>query len=203
MGVTATKERLRLDRFAKLCTLWIAIYILFLFFWLPHNTFYRLFYLPALILLAAWFISKRTPEASPKYRLALFVAIMALANFLFSILPYSRVEKNPPLALAFELNKQWPAGTVVYYASENSDNNLVRYFNPKTEWKQLADLSQLESDVMSSSTQGKTTWLETTAIDQILAQSNGANWLASHMKPDATRELVDGAYRMRFFQVIP
>jgi hypothetical protein len=30
---------------------WIAVYVVFLFFWLPQNTFYRLFYLPPVILL--------------------------------------------------------------------------------------------------------------------------------------------------------
>ncbi|HEV2834340.1 MAG TPA: hypothetical protein VGW58_03430, partial [Pyrinomonadaceae bacterium] len=34
-----------------LALLWSSVYLAFLFFWLPQNTFYRLFYLPALILL--------------------------------------------------------------------------------------------------------------------------------------------------------
>jgi len=190
------------DLFAKLCIFWILIFIVFLFFWLPHNTFYRLFYLPAIILLAAWLISKRL-QSSPKFRFALFVIIMALANFLFSVFPYAHVEKNPSLALAFGLNRAWPAGTVVYYASENSDNNLVRYFNPHTEWKPLSDLRQLETDLPGSYALGKTTWLETTAIDQILGQPDGANWLASHVKLESRYELNDRAYRIRFFQVHP
>src|ERR1041384_993542 len=32
-----------------LALMWAGVYIVFLFFWLPQNTFYRLFYLPALI----------------------------------------------------------------------------------------------------------------------------------------------------------
>lgn len=41
----------RLKPLAVLVAVWIASYLLFLFFWLPANTFYRLFYLPALVLL--------------------------------------------------------------------------------------------------------------------------------------------------------
>jgi hypothetical protein len=197
-----TRQRFHPDHFAKLCIFWILIFFVFLFFWLPHNTFYRLFYLPAIILLGAWLISKRL-HASPKYRLALFVVIMALANFLFSIFPYAQVENNPPLALALELNKQWPAGTVVYYASENSDNNLVRYFNPNSEWKAFTDLRQLETDASAGYAQGKATWLDTTAIDRIFAQTDGANWLARHVKLESRHELIDRAYRIRFFQVNP
>jgi hypothetical protein len=196
-------QRFRLDHFARLCTFWIAIYVVFLFFWLPHNTFYRLFYLPALILLGAWFFSKISAQSSPVYRLALFVAIMTLANFLFSILPYARIEKNPPLSLALELKKEWPPGTVVYYASENSDNNLVRYFNPNTEWRLLSDYRQLSTEVPASYNQGKTVWLETTAVDRLLKQPEGTEWLARHIKLESSRGLVDRAYRIRFLQLNP
>lgn len=196
-----TRPKFRLDHFAKLCTFWVVIYVVFLFFWLPHNTFYRLFYLPALILLGAWFIHKRPTPPSPGYRLALFVAIMALGNFLFSILPYAHIEKNPPLSLALELNKEWPPGTVVYYSSENSDNNLVRYFNPNTEWRLLSDYRQLSTEVPASYNQGKTVWLETTAVDLLLKQPEATEWLARHAKLESTRELVDRAYRIRFLQL--
>jgi hypothetical protein len=202
-STTITRPSLHLDRFAKLCILWVTIFVAFLFFWLPHNTFYRLFYLPALILLGAWFTYRRPVQSSPRYRLALFVAIMALANFLFSILPYAHIEKNPPLSLALELNKAWPPGTVVYYASENSDNNLVRYFNPNTEWRLLSDYRQLSTEVPASYNQGKSVWLETTAIDRLLMQPEGTEWLARHVKLESTRELVDRAYGIRFLQVNP
>lgn len=197
-----SSEKLRLDNFARLCVLWVVTFVLFLFFWLPHNTFYRLFYLPAIILLAGWVLFRRLPAARG-YRLALFVAIMVLANFLFSILPYSRVENNRPLALALALNEVWPAGTVIYYASENSDNNLVRYFNRATEWRPLPDISRLETELKTSQAQGKTNWLETTAIDQILGQPDGETWLATHVKAESRRELIDRAHRIRFLQITP
>jgi hypothetical protein len=200
---TMKDQRIRLDHFAKLCTFWTVIYLVFLFFWLPHNTFYRLFYLPALILLSVWFIPKRPAQSSPTYRLALFVAIMSVANFLFSILPYAHIEKNPPLSLALELKRDWTPGTVVYYASENADNNLVRYFNPNTEWRLLFDYRQLSTEVPASYNQGKTVWLETTAVDRLLTQPDGTEWLARHIKQESTRELVDRAYRIRFLQLNP
>jgi hypothetical protein len=59
----------------------------FLFFWLPQNTFYRLFYLPALILLFGLLLAARPHRISRT--LAVFVIAVALANFLFMIYPFS------------------------------------------------------------------------------------------------------------------
>ena len=51
----ALKSRVRLEPQQKivlwLALVWLATYLVFLFFWLPQNTFYRLFYLPAVVLL--------------------------------------------------------------------------------------------------------------------------------------------------------
>lgn len=88
--------KLRLETRQKtvllLALLWTFLYVVFLFFWLPQNTFYRLFYLPALILLFGLLLAA-TPNRNPKRPiLAAFVLAVALANFLFLIYPFS----NPP-----------------------------------------------------------------------------------------------------------
>ena len=193
---------LRLDTVAKLCIVWIAIYEVFLFFWLPQNTFYRLFYLPAIVLLIGWVISHLARGSKRHYRLALFVAIMAFANFLFSIFPFAHVQKNPPLALALEMNRVWPAGTVIYFASENTDNNLFQYFNPGTHWKSLVT-NRLESDLGPMSRNGASVWLDSSAIDQISSTPAGAEWLAHHEQAGSRRELVDRSYRIRFIEITP
>ena len=120
-----------------LCLLWVGVYLVFLFFLLAHHTFYRLFYLPALIILIGLCCDayESVTSHSRQYRLAMFVAIVFLLNFVTSIYPFSHEGKYPPLVLALEMNQVWPKGTVVYYALPNSDESLVRYFNPGMVWK--------------------------------------------------------------------
>lgn len=192
-------------RCAKLAALWITIYIAFLFFWLPQNTFYRLFYLPAIVLLVgerlvAWGVSD---SAKRSYRLALFVALMALANFLFFIFPYSHAEKYPPLSAALEMNRVWQPGTVVFYGSENSDNSLFQYFNPNTEWKPLPLFDQLDTELRTSYDSGREVWLEATAIDELNSISRGAKWFELHAQPNTLHERRDRGYNISFIKIVP
>ena len=100
----------RIKTILLLSLLWASVYVVFLFFWLPQNTFYRLFYLPALILLVGVVLSPFEKRALVRrFRLAVLVAAVALANFLFLIYPYSHVQKYPPLAFALEMNREWPS----------------------------------------------------------------------------------------------
>ena len=190
--------KLRLESRQKtvlmLSLLWTFLYVVFLFFWLPQNTFYRIFYLPGLILLLGLLLVAAQSTTSKPRTLATFVAAVALANFLFLIYPFSHREKYPPLAFALQMNREWPAGTVIYYGATNSDQQLVRYFNPSTEWKLLRP---------ESITTLGAAWLETTAIDQISSTPAGAEWLNTHAQKDSLKELNDGAFRIRFIQVHP
>ena len=79
-----------------LSLLWIVVYLVFLFFWLPQNTFYRLFYLPALIVAFGVGISALRANLRPQRRLATFVIAVALANFLFLIYPFSHEPHTNP-----------------------------------------------------------------------------------------------------------
>jgi len=73
-----------------LSLLWTGVYVVFFYFWLPQNTFYRLFYLPALILVFGLALaSVRNARAESRALLA-FVIAMALANFIFLIYPSAR-----------------------------------------------------------------------------------------------------------------
>ena len=186
--------KLRLEMSRKtallLALLWTAVYVLFLFFWLPQNTFYRLFYLPALILMLGLALVSVKSSPAKTRALAAFTIAMAFANFLFLIYPFSHTEKYPPLAFALQMNRDWPPGTVIYYGAENSDAGLIRYFNPNTRWQLLR----------SSSIEGPA-WLETTAIDQLRSTPEGARWLETHARKESWRELNDSAYKIRFVQV--
>jgi hypothetical protein len=183
-----------------LALLWSGVYLVFLFFWLPQNTFYRLFYLPALILLLGLALSALSRSEVPRtYLTALFVAAVGLANFLFLIYPFSHIEKYPPLAFALQMQNDFYPGTVIYYASENSDLALVRYFNRQTQWKLLP--ARIPEHGSVSLPPSPPAWLETTAIDQLSATAEGKQWLNTHTSPDSLRELNNGAYRIRFVQL--
>ncbi len=179
-----------------LSLLWAAVYLVFLFVWLPQNTFYRLFYLPALILLFGLGLASFRCEGKSRRFTAVFVIAVVLANFLFLIYPYSHVEKYPPLAFALQMNREWPPGTTVYYGAVNSDAGLVRYFTPSTHWKLLpSSAASLET--------GEHVWLETTAIDRLTSTPEGARWLEANTQKESQRELNDGAYKIRFIQLTP
>lgn len=190
-----------------LCTAWIAVYLMFLFFFIPQNTFYRLFYLPAIIIFCSTFLASYEAQTAPvrKYRAAVFVLVVAIVNFLFLIFPYSHVQKNPPLALALEMNEDLPQGTVIYYARFDTDNTLFKYFNSSTTWRQLSttNLEVLEGDLQSIYRGGGTAWLETSALDKVTSLADGAAWLESHAGEQPNYELVNDAYRIRYMQIVP
>ena len=197
-------RELRLELHQKtvllLSLLWAIVYLVFLFFWLPQNTFYRLFYLPALMLLLGLGLSSlRRPAGF----VAVLVAAVTLANFLFLIYPFSHVEKYPPLAFALELNREWQAGTVVYYATKNTDEELIRYFTPGALWKPLASVDVLDRELAQIRSNGGHAWFETTAIDQLASTPEGARWLETHARKDSWREVNDKAYKIRFVEVTP
>ena len=182
-----------------LSLLWSGVYVVFLFFWLPQNTFYRLFYLPALIIVLGLALAS-VRNTRPKTRtFAAFVIAAALANFLFLIYPSSHAEKYPPLAFAQQLNREWPAGTVVFYMNESSDASLVRYFTPQTRWTRmhLKFMDNPNAEMRKVYNGGGTVWFETSAIDAYQSDQ----WFEKHARKETLRELNDGAYRIRFVQV--
>ena len=199
--IASLKRDPKLRALLLLAAIWTFVYLAFLFVWLPQNTFYRLFYFPALIL-AVGIILAACEQTNPRprqYRLALLVTILALVNFLFLIFPYSHAQKHPPLAFAWEMTRVWPGHTIVYYGSANSDNSLVRYFNQGTKWKKLGleNKQQLEQDLRDAAAKGIDTWLETSAIDQLANSPGGSEWLKSHVKEETQRALVTKAHNIK------
>ena len=192
---------------ALLCLLWISTYVIFLFLLFSAQTFYRLFYLPAIIILLGLVLHSYNLVAHPKrkYRLALFVAVLAIANFLNLIFPYSQVQKYPPLALTLEMHQVWPPGTVIYFGAQNSDNSLVKYINRGTLWKELdpTRLDVIENELRETNARGRTVWLEASAIDRLSSTPEGAEWLRRHAHEESRRSLVTKAHNMRFIQIVP
>lgn len=203
----ARKYALKERPLLLLCASWISVYTVFLFIWQPQHTFYRLFYLPALVLLAGLLLASGETLKPPAqaHATALLVAALSLSNFLFLIFPYSHAEKYPPLALASEMNQVWPRGTVVYYAFTNSDNSLFRYINPPTVWKQLNSFEPgaLAGEIQKIYDEGGTAWLDVWAIEEFSKTPEGAAWLSAHAREQKRYELIDKAYKIKFVQIIP
>jgi hypothetical protein len=192
---------------ARLASVWFGVYLVFLFFWIPQHTFYRLFYLPSLILLCGIALAPYMSSESyrRRWRAGLFVAVVSLANFLFVIYPYSRVLKNTPLSLALEIKNGWPDGAVVYYETFHSDNRLVEYFNPTSVWKPVGavETTVLENELRNIYARGGTVWIETAAMERISATPQGAAWLAAHTKAQPAFELATPQYRLKFIRLAP
>lgn len=195
------------DRFKPLvgvCSVWLAVYLVFLFFWYPYFTPYRLFYLAPLICLGGVFLVQKDRLRSHTRRAnaAMLVTAMAISNFAFFILPLSRTEKYPPLSFALQMNERWAPGTVIFYAKDNADNALIRYFNPSTTWRALpaGSIGPGSDDTFRS--RGKF-WLDASAMVQMQSLPDGAAWLSAHTRNDCTQKLVNHSYRIEFIEVFP
>jgi hypothetical protein len=101
------------------------------------------------------------------------------------------------------MNKVWQPGTIVFYASENSDNNLFQYFNRATDWKPLPGFDQLDTELRTSYVSGKEVWLEATAIDKLNSDSRGAKWFEQHAQANTLHEHRDRGYNIRFIKIVP
>ena len=191
-------------RTTMMTLVWIGIYAAFLLVWLPHNTFYRLFYLPALLMLAATFIPV-APERH--YRLALAVAILFLWNLGFHIYPYAQSIANPTLEIANRLQKSWPAGTVVYWDVHAADNRTIQYFNPQVKWKELwerAWIGDIEQTMDAAYATGKRLWFDLAALERFTADDQEFSaWLKTNCQLGPRREFTDGSHKIGFVQLIP
>jgi len=191
-----------LKQLALVCRMWIGIFLLFLC-WVTAPL-YRIFYLPPLVALCGVVFRSGAGTGPRHYRAAMVAAIVALVNFLFLIYPYSHVEKVKPVALAFEMKRAWGSRAVIYYAKNNADVNLFRYLAPESDWRPApADLSgTFENELKGIYAGGRTAWLEATEIDHLSSTSEGAAWLGNHALKESWREISDGAYNIKFIQVV-
>jgi hypothetical protein len=156
--------------------LWLSLYAVFLFFWMPQNTFYRLFYLAPLILLACLSLS-RYPRLPPLLAAALF-----LWNGAFFILPDSRIANNPPLDFALKQHAHWPAGVPIVFHRFHPDLWTISYFNQQAAWIGFLDLdfALLDRNLAAARSQGQPLWIEATAYDFLAATEDGRRWLTQH-----------------------
>jgi hypothetical protein len=178
--------------------MWLAAYVVFLFFWLPGNTFYKLFCLPAIMFIAGqWLAQYRGPRRN---RLALLAATIALANLALFIYPYSRPEYNQSLRFATRMQPLWSDRTVVYYSTFTVDNWFIRYFNPETTWKPV-DPKDVATTFPESARRdvenGQEVWLDASAADTLA----GSGFAATHF--ETSQEDNYPKHPIRFFRWNP
>ncbi len=154
--------------------LWLAIYASFLFFWMPQNTFYRLFYLPPAIA-ALWC-------SLPSRALRWVPAVLFSANLAFLAVPESRVENNPALRFALAQRDRWPPGTPIAFHIFHPDLWTISYFNQQASWIGLEepDIVLLDRTLEDARRRHQHLWLDSTARDLLAENPDGARWLASH-----------------------
>lgn len=167
-----------------LCGVWLAVYALFLLFWMPQNTFYRLFYWPPLAMLAALWLERRPRIA------AVFIPALALWNFLFFVYPHSRPESNRVLTVAKAMRGVWKPGAIVFEGSFHTDNWLIWYFNPEVIFK---DLDGDPEGEIESAGRTREVWLEESGTARLRSTAGGPQWLVQHARP--------GNYAPRFTHV--
>jgi hypothetical protein len=172
--------------------LWTGGYVVFLFFWMPQNTFYRLFYLAPLI--AIGILLWRRPAAW-------LIPALFLSNFAFLIYPDSQTSHNAPLSFALAQRDRWPPGTPIVFYHFHPDLWTISYFVPGTSWFGLdrADISTLDRELEYAHTQQQPLWIEADAYNMIAVGSEGRSWLANHERPAERIEFKDERHHFLFY----
>ena len=184
----------------SMSVLWATCYLAFLLFWLPQNTFYRLFYLPALIILMAR-MSARRPGFN-KWLPVVCVTMLAW-NFLFYIYPYSRTRNNVILTFALDHQSDWTSGTVIAYSEFNSDLWTISYFNPQASWVpiQAPTIEEVESLRSRAVGSGNPIWLEATAWSAVAQLPAGKSWLDDHSDSAHSLVLDTRSHKLSFYRL--
>jgi hypothetical protein len=178
--------------------IWVGIYIVFLFFWLPGNTFYRLFYLPPLVVIACCAVRNHRVD---RFLPALFCGAIFLWNFVFLIYPQSLIKNNPILQFALAQHQQWPPGSVIAFHRFEPDLWTISYFNPQASWIGLdaLDLGRLEQYLADARQRHQPLWLDASAYEFISSNPDGRQWLAS--RGAALFEVRDPKHDFRFYEL--
>ncbi len=188
----SVRQEFSISRPSRHLMLWTGIYAAFLFFWMPQNTFYRLFYLPPLILILATMLRSTL--------VWFFLPVLLFWNFVFLVYPQSRPEFNVPRRFALAQRDTWTRGTPVAFHQFHPDLWTISYFAPQAVWIGIdrGDPAEAERALEYAHAENKTLWLEETAYDLIAANPDGRRWLAEHEHPDELMEFKDDKHDFRF-----
>jgi hypothetical protein len=189
----------------RICVVWIAVYAVFLIFWLPQNTFYRLFYLPALILLAGTVIASSKPQNHSI--LALAIGFLFCVNLSSSIYPAAQPALNHTEQFARSMQAVWKPGTTVYGNVYADENLTIKYFNPQVTWKKLwnrAPLEDLEPTLHQVRASGKAMWFDLAALEKLSSEDPlFSDWLKANCRLGEKRQLMNAQDLVGFVQLVP
>jgi len=191
------------ERFSrKFLTTWVGGFLIFLFFWLTEYPYYRLFCLPALILLLAVPV-KRFPLAMNP--MTAFVMFLATFNFTFMIYPYSKAESTPPIKLAGEAKAIWKSNVVVLYKEPTCDNWIMQYFNPNTNWRRVDfnDRDQVAHHIREAFRSGQSVWLDTSVLGHLRSSPELLRWLQGHAAMSEAWGISNGRHHIQFAELVP
>jgi len=180
--------------------IWILVYMVFLFIWLPQNTFYRLFYwAPLVFLLSTLPFRHRHREQL----LALLAAMVCLWNFTVLIYPHSKTSANEVLTFALKHRRDWPPGSIILYGNSHSDLWLISYFNPQVSWIELSSpqTDKVESGRQEAVRNGQPLWLEGTGYDFLAAVPGGPGWLNEHIDRSDSLLCTTPAHKIRYYRI--
>jgi hypothetical protein len=180
---------------------WIATYALFLLVWEPYVLHYRVYYVPAVVLMFVLVLSNyhHRTLSLPSGAAALAVAALSLLNLAFFIAPHMRSSSNLLVAAAKAANKSWDEHTVVYFTASSPVDCAFQYFNEKTEWRGASAkaMKKLDDDIDRIYSEGGNVWLNDNAMKSVSAE-----WLLSRARGDQiTVNLGDEYYR--YAQLLP
>ncbi|MBC7926805.1 MAG: hypothetical protein H7039_14220 [Bryobacteraceae bacterium] len=169
--------------------IWLISYVVFLVFWLPQNTFYRLFYLPPLILLLRHIPGRRW--------VAVAAGLVVAWNWAFYIYPHTLPKNNAPLHFALTDIRAWPNGSIILYRYLRPDLWTMSYFSKDKVWIDVTDrsLEQLEQIRLTTARDKTELWADDSAIDALSARPDAQEWLQKH----STRA-VTGRFRFTSIQ---
>jgi len=179
---------------------WILAYMAFLFFWLPQNVFYRMFYLPPLLFMLLSLPALRAHRVMP---VALLATIVCAWNFNVLIYPHSRIETNEVLSCALTNRSEWKPGTTILYGRSHTDLWLISYFNPQVEWTGLpaVEVAEVERQRLRAAQNARPLWLEGMGYDELASTPAGQAWLARHVNEPASHLHVTPAHNIRYYKI--
>ena len=131
---------------AMLLISWVAPYVVFLTFWEPWFVSYRVFYLPALAILAGAIVA-RIPQPANGWAVTTTVTVagaLLAANFVVTIAPRLSSDSNPRIASAIKARRIWTTRSVVIAADLTDVDSTFRLLNPQVTWVLFDRLDQTD-----------------------------------------------------------
>ncbi|PYT01473.1 MAG: hypothetical protein DMF63_01080 [Acidobacteria bacterium] len=195
-------------RLLIICAAWSLSYVSFLLLFEPGNTFYRLFYLPPIVLLLGAFANTFERQARTHYVTALLMFVFALYNFVFYIYPNSQLRSGTVMALASDAEKVWDNKTLVFFEPKRPTEGVIRtvvYFNPSVRWRQSDSLTieAIRTELPLIYPEGGSVWFERSAFEKIQSDPARFDALMSEFEVEQNSGRSASKDNIEFIKLVP